>query len=87
MRNVDVPASVCEKTGLRISFENLDEIAVTAGGKKIPAVGGNGEVPRMYACILIANFLKSAASGVLPENGYAVTLETVAGVDEFAVRR
>ena len=87
MRNVDVPASVCEKTGLRISFENLDEIAVTAGGKKIPAVGGNGEVPRMYACILIAYFLQSTDSGVLPENGYAVTLETVAGVDEFAVRR
>ena len=87
MRNVDVPARVCEKTGLWISFENLDEIAVTAGSKKIPAVGGDGEVPRMYACILIANCLKSAASGVLPENGYAVTLETVAGVDEFAVRR
>lgn len=87
MRNVDVPARVCEKTGLRISFENLDEIAVTAGGKKIPAVGGDGEVPRMYACILIAYFLKSAACGVLPENGYAVALETVAGIDEFAVRR
>ena len=87
MRNVDVPARVCEKTGLWISFENLDEIAVTAGGKKIPAVGSDGEVPRMHACILIANFLKSTASGVLPENGNAVTLETVAGVDEFAVRR
>ena len=87
MRNVDVPARVCEKTGLWISFENLDEIAVTAGGKKIPAVGGDGEIPRMYACILIAYFLQSTASGVLPENGYAVALETVAGVDEFAVRR
>ena len=87
MRNVNVPARVCEKTGLWISFENLDEIAVAAGSKKIPAVGGDGEVPRMYACILIAYFLQSTDSGVLPENGYAVTLETVAGIDEPAVRR
>ena len=69
---------------LGIALIHLNHVAVPAGCQQVFAVGRDVEVARMDACRLVAHGYQCAVR-LHGENGNAVFLQPVAGVEEAAV--
>ena len=55
MRDLYVFPGVGQQARLRITTEHLDRVAVTASHQNKQPIGSDREIPRMDACVLIAD--------------------------------
>ena len=69
-----------------VTSVHLDDVVVAAGSQQVFPVGGDAEVARMFACRLVACGRQRTFLRVDGEDGYAVVLQAVAGIEELSVR-
>lgn len=82
----DVLPGICQLSGFGIAFEHLYDVAVAAGYEQVFAIGGNVEVARVYTSQLVAGLCQGTFCRIYRKNADAVLLQSVAGIEESAVR-